>query len=52
MSRMAITRMHYIASFKLSGREEFMSGLGSSRAGLSSKLYDKLYDETEYKISV
>ena len=46
------TRMHYIASFKLSGREEFMSGLGSSRAGLSSKLYDKLYDETEYKISM
>ena len=45
-------RAHYIASFKLSGREEFRSGLGSSRAGLSSKLYDKLYDETEFKIRV
>ena len=43
---------NYIASFKLSGREEFRAGLGSSRAGLSSKLYDKLYDETEFKIRV
>ena len=46
------TRVHYIASFKLSSREEFRSGLGSSRVGLSSKLYDKLYGETEYKISM
>ena len=46
------TRMHYIASFKVSGREEFMSGLGSSRAGLSSTMYNKLYDEVDYKISI
>ena len=46
------SRVHYVASFKLSGREEFTAGLGSSRAGLSSKLYDKLYDETEFKIRV
>ena len=46
------TRQHYIASFKLSGREEFRSDLGSSRAGLSSSLYDNLYDETDYKISI
>ena len=44
--------MHYIANFKLSGREEFMSGLGSSRAGLSLNMYNKLYDETEYKIII
>ena len=46
------SRAHYIASFKLSGREEFRAGLGISRAGLSSKLYDKLYDITEFKIRV
>ena len=46
------TRMHYIANFKLSGREEFMFGLGSSRAGLSLNMYNKLYDKTEYKIII
>ena len=47
------TRVLYNASFRLSGREEFRSDLsGSSRAGLSSSLYDKLYDETEFKISL
>ena len=57
------TRNHYMASFKLRGREEFRSGLNlvlsrergpkySSLDGLSSSLYDKLYDETDYKISI
>ena len=57
------TRNHYIASFKLSGREEFRSGLNlvlsrecgpqySSMDALSLSLYDKLYDETDYKISI
>ena len=44
------TRVHYIANFKLRGREEFRSGIGSSRA--NPTLYDKLYDEENYKISI
>ena len=53
------TRNHYMASFKLRGREEFRSGLNTGLSGpryssssSSSSLYDKLYDETEYKISI
>ena len=44
------TRVHYIASFKLKGREEFRSGLGSET--VDPTLYDKLYDEENYKISI
>ena len=52
------TRNHYMASFKLRGREEFRSGLNTGLSGprysssSSSSLYDKLYDETDYKISI
>ena len=53
------THNHYTASFKLRGREEFWSGLnvvlsterGPQYSSSSSSLYDKLYDETDYKIS-
>ena len=47
-----------MASFKLKGREEFRSGLNTGLSGprysssSSSSLYDKLYDETDYKISI
>ena len=48
------TRVHYVANFKLSGREEFRSGLGtdSSSQHNQTRRYNKLYDKDSYKIKV